>query len=288
MWQSISKQISDATGSEFNIIEHEVIDGGEINDCYMVSNGDQRYFIKKNSKSSLPMFLTEVQGLQQLALPHEVDVPKVIHVGTTKDCSFLVLNFLPTKPISNSTSLFSFGAQLAKHHLWGEQAEYGFDDDNYIGTTLQPNEWNRKWCTFFSEQRLGWQLQLAKEKGINLGNISNIVANAKSLLSNRQPRPSLLHGDLWNGNVSISVNGPIMYDPACYWGDHECDIAMTELFGGFSDSFYQGYESVNPLSEGYQDRKELYNLYHILNHCNMFGGDYLSHAQKIIYDLQLD
>ena len=288
MWQAISQQVSNILEKPFVITEHETIDGGEINECYVISNGEERYFVKINKKSMLGLFVSEVESLNHLRNADCVDVPEVIHVGTTKECSFLVLNYLPTKPLLNEEQSETLGIQLARQHQWGEQAEFGFDSDNYIGSTLQPNEWHRKWSTFFSEQRLGWQLQLAAEKGIKLGNINTIVHNSQKILAHHHPRPSLLHGDLWHGNVSVSVSGPIMYDPACYWGDHECDIAMAELFGGFSEAFFNGYLSVQSLDKGYPDRRDLYNLYHILNHCNMFGGDYLVHAEQIISKLKLN
>lgn len=123
---------------------------------------------------------------------------------------------------------------------------------------------------------------MLKEKGVSLVDIDDFIDVVKQLLANHSPQPSLLHGDLWNGNVALTPAGPISFDPACYWGDRECDLAMTELFGGFQPDFYQGYESVAPLSAGYEERKDIYNLYHVLNHCNLFGGHYLEQAQSII------
>ncbi|HGP5030509.1 TPA: fructosamine kinase family protein, partial [Vibrio cholerae O1] len=157
-----------------------------------------------------------------------------------------------------------------------------FDIDNYIGATVQPNPWHKKWALFFAEQRIGWQLQLMQEKGVNLTNINEFVEMVKTRLANHSPRPSLLHGDLWFGNVANIVNGPLCFDPACYWGDRECDIALAEWFGGFQPEFFQGYESVWPLDWGYEERKDIYNLYHVLNHYNQFGGHYLDEAQKLI------
>ena len=128
--------------------------------------------------------------------------------------------------------------------------------EDYVGATLQPNSWSKKWARFFSEQRIGWQLQLLDEKGIKLGKISDIVTMVSDRLRTPQSQdPSLLHGDLWHGNVANTAFGPICYDPACYWGDRECDIAMTELFEGFQPEFYQGYESIAPLDYGYNERK---------------------------------
>ncbi|MBF4384584.1 fructosamine kinase family protein [Vibrio anguillarum] len=282
MWQTLIQQLSDTLMFEFNPVEKEKVSGGDISDCYMISDGEQRYFVKVNTRDFLAKFEIEGENLRSLRETSTVQVPELVMIGTSKNHAFIVLNYLPTKPLDNATNSYEFGVQLAKLHQWGEQKEYGFDADNYIGSTLQPNPWDKKWGRFFAEQRIGWQLQLLREKGIELFNISELVDVVQSRLANHNPRPSLLHGDLWHGNVANSVFGPICYDPACYWGDRECDIAMTELFEGFQPEFYQGYESILPLSLDYVERKNIYNLYHVLNHYNQFGGHYLVEAESLI------
>ncbi|KJF94623.1 fructosamine kinase family protein [Photobacterium angustum] len=286
MWQAISHQLSDVLGRPFKIVERQMLEGGDVNECYCVSDGEQRFFLKLNDKEQLVVFETESESLRILNEANCVQVPQYIHVGTCRDKSFLTLNYLPTKKVDDNAG-YQLGQQLAKLHLWGEQAEYGFDFDNYVGLTPQPNRWHRRWCRFFAEQRIAWQLQLCEEKGILFGNIDTITSNVIKRLVNHQPKPSLLHGDLWHGNTALTVSGPIIFDPATYWGDRECDIAMTELFGGFPNSFYEGYNSVYPLPPEYQERKELYNLYHILNHCILFGGEYMGQAEYIIAKLNL-
>lgn len=285
MWQAISQQLSDTLMFTFQIRERSQIMGGDISECYMISDGEQRYFVKVNEKKFLPIFEAEADSLRELKLSATVSVPETVLVGQSKDNAFLILNYIATKPLDNAQRSFDFGVRLARLHQWGEQKEYGFDNDNYIGATVQPNAWMKKWSRFFAEQRIGWQLQLLNEKGISFGNISNIVDDINQLLSNHNPKPSLLHGDLWHGNVANTAFGPICFDPACYWGDRECDIAMTELFQGFEPEFYKGYESITPLELGYQYRKKLYNFYHILNHCNLFGGHYLDEATTYIEDI---
>ncbi|ASW81047.1 fructosamine kinase family protein [Vibrio anguillarum] len=282
MWQTLIQQLSDTLMFEFNPVEKEKVSGGDISDCYMISDGEQRYFVKVNTRDFLAKFEIEGENLRSLRETSTVQVPELVMIGTSKNHAFIVLNYLPTKPLDNATNSYEFGVQLAKLHQWGEQKEYGFDAENYIGSTLQPNPWDKKWGRFFAEQRIGWQLQLLREKGIELFNISELVDVVQSRLANHSPRPSLLHGDLWHGNVANSVFGPICYDPACYWGDRECDIAMTELFEGFQPEFYQGYESILPLSLDYVERKNIYNLYHVLNHYNQFGGHYLVEAESLI------
>ena len=176
---------------------------------------------------------------------------------------------------------------MANLHQWGEQLEYGFDIDNFIGTTEQRNNWHRKWANFFADHRIGLQLKLAEERGMSFGDVETIVESIKERLTGHQPKPSLLHGDLWTGNASMSINGPIVYDPACYWGDREVDIAATQLFSGFPERFYEGYAEVWPLDPEFESRKDLYNLYHMLNHCLLFGGHYLEETEALITKLDL-
>jgi fructosamine-3-kinase len=285
MWQAISQQLSDTLMFTFQIQERTRLMGGDICECYMISDGEQRYFVKVNERKFLPIFEAEADSLRELRLSATVSVPELVLVGQSKENAFIILNYIATKPLDSEQRSYDFGVSLARLHLWGEQKEYGFDNDNYIGATLQPNSWMKKWNGFFAEQRIGWQLQLLNEKGISFGDINTIVEDTRELLANHNPKPALLHGDLWHGNVANTAFGPLCFDPACYWGDRECDVAMTELFQGFEPEFYKGYESIAPLEFGYQHRKQIYNLYHILNHCNLFGGHYLDEATNIIEEL---
>ncbi|MDW6004056.1 fructosamine kinase family protein [Vibrio mangrovi] len=285
MWQGIVQQLSLTLGREFQILDKQRIHGGDINASYVISDGRYKYFVKINEKEDLSQFICEQDNLRTLAQTHCVNTPKVLLVGSSKSHSFLVLQHISLKPLESGERSYLFGEQLARLHQWGEQKEYGFDQDNYIGMTIQPNSWNKKWHRFFAEQRIGWQLQLLYEKGIVFIDIDKFVELIAQQLAHHQPKPSLLHGDLWHGNVADSGLEPFCFDPACYWGDRECDIAMTELFGGFEPEFYQGYESILPLELAYEERKHIYNLYHILNHCNCFGGHYLNDAQQIIRNI---
>ncbi|MDV7104403.1 fructosamine kinase family protein [Vibrio sp. TH_r3] len=285
MWQAIAKQLSDTLLFDFKIIEKEKVNGGDINDCYMISDGDQRYFIKCNSRDFLTIYESEQDNLCALRATNTIYIPELVHVGHSKNKAFIILNYLPTKPLTDEKSSYQLGVQLAKLHQWGEQKEYGFDDDNYIGAIVQPNAWNKKWCRFFSEQRIGWQLQLLAEKGISFGDIDDIVALVNQKLSKHNPKPALLHGNLALGNVANSPFGPLCYDPACYWGDRECDLAMTELFAHFQPEFYRGYNNILPIDTDYAERKPIYNLYHVLNHCNLFGGHFLAQAEQILNSL---
>ncbi len=167
-------------------------------------------------------------------------------------------------------------------HQLTTQPQFGWQEDNYIGTTIQPNKWSNNWRTFFIEQRIAWQLQLLQEKSITFGDTEHILALCKEVLQHHQVQPSLLHGDLWQGNIGFTSNAAYVFDPACYYGDREVDIAMTELFGHFPQAFYDGYQQQFPLSNNYEQRKLLYNFYHILNHCNLFAGQYITQAKAIL------
>lgn len=285
MWQAIAQQLSETLSIHYTIVEKEKVDSGELHDCYMISDGNDRYFVKVNLREFITNYELEAENLKLLAETQTISVPVPLLVGTTKNHAFLVLNYLPTKPLDTPQHSYQFGQQLAKLHLWGEQKEYGFDVDNYLGMLVQPNPWHKKWPLFFAEQRIGWQLQLLKEKGIVLVDIDEFVELIKQKLGAHTPSAALLHGALWHGNVAQSVLGPICYDPSCYWGDRECDIALTELFGGFQPEFYQGYESIYPLDSRYEERKDIYNLYPVLSHCNHFGGHYLEQADTMIKNI---
>ena len=282
MWQAITQQLSDTLMFQFDLVEKTKLQGGDISESYMITDGKERYFVKLNDRNFLPNFEAEAENLRVLRESSSIHVPEHVLTGSTKDHSFIILNYLVTKPLDDATNSFKFGLELAKLHQWGDQKEYGFDIDNYLGCIVQPNNWTKKWCQFFAEQRIGWQLQLMHEKGVHLVNIDEFVDVIKQRLANHTPRPALLHGNLWNENVANSPIGPICYDPATYWGDRECDIAMTELFNGFQPEFYQAYEEMLPLDFGYVERKDIYNLYHILNHYNHFGGHYLDEAEYLV------
>jgi fructosamine-3-kinase len=282
MWQAVTEQLSETLHSHFEIDERVKITSNHENNCYVITNGREKFFVKTSTRELLPQFDAEAISLKRLYETQTIRVPKCYLTGTSHAHSFIVLDYLPLSQLTDPSASFDLGVQLAKLHSVGEQKEYGFDSDNYIADTLQPNQWNKKWARFFSEQRIGWQLQLLSEKGLNLGDIDSLVEFVYQKLIHHQPRPSLLHGNLWFGNVGHTVDGVVTFDPACYWGDAECDLALTELFGGFEPEFYQGYESVLPLMNEYQYRKHIYNLYHLLNHCNLFGGHYINDAANAI------
>jgi fructosamine-3-kinase len=171
-------------------------------------------------------------------------------------------------------------------HIQGQNQRFGWERNNTIGSTPQINTWSENWADFFAEHRIGYQLKLAQRRSGHFPDTTKVVTKVRDLLVNRKPQPALVHGDLWSGNAAILDSGePVIFDPATYYGDREVDLAMTELFGGFPTVFYQGYTEISSLAEGYQQRKILYNLYHILNHFNLFGGSYAAQANQMINQL---
>lgn len=285
MWTEIAQAISRETGQEFAIADTNSVSGGCINQGYQVSNQEQTYFIKLNNPSQIEMFVGEALGLKQIQATQAITVPEPICWGTTGQSSYLVLQWLDLGR-GNNQSWNAMGQQLAAMHRLGTSEQFGWSRNNTIGSTPQINTWMDNWADFFAEQRIGYQLQLAQRRGGNFSPIQKVVEAVREKLSSRQPEASLLHGDLWSGNAAISINGaPIIFDPATYYGDRETDLAMTELFGGFPPAFYNGYNEAWELERGYQQRKNIYNLYHILNHFNLFGGGYGNQAKTIIGQL---
>jgi fructosamine-3-kinase len=229
----------------------------------------------------LPIFTAEADQLALLARSKTVRVPQVYGVGSDRDYSFLLLEYQPLKPF-DAHGAHCLGQQLAHLHKWSEQPQFGLDFDNDLTTTPQPNAWQRRWSEFFAEQRIGWQLQLAAEKGMTFGDIDEIIDVVYLRLQHHQPQPSLLHGNLWPGNCGMTADGPILFDPASYWGDRECDLAMLPLHPELPPQIYDGYQSVWPLEHGFIERQPLYQLYYLLNHSNLFGGQHLVKAQRAV------
>jgi len=285
MWDQIAKEISRWTGQPFEMGDRTSVGGGCINQGYCLRGGDAAYFIKLNSAAQLEMFQAEALALRQMAATNTIRVPQPLGVGVAGASSYIVMEWLEFGR-GTSPSWEKMGRDLAALHQAPGPDRFGWDRNNTIGSTPQVNDWTDNWADFFAEQRIGFQLRLAKRRGGNFPDTGKVIAKVRDILNHWQPSPSLLHGDLWSGNAACTVTGePVILDPATYWGDRETDIAMTELFGGFPAHFYSGYEAVWPLDPGYRRRKPLYNLYHILNHFNLFGGGYGSQAARMIEQL---
>jgi protein-ribulosamine 3-kinase len=283
IWGTVASAIRDATHRPFVILATTPVGGGSINEAYHLDGTDgARYFLKLNDARHYPMFVAEAAGLEVIAATNTIRVPRAITHGNAGDQSYLVLEHLELGSRGDAKRL---GEQLAALHRCAGK-RFGFSEGNFIGTTPQPNAWADNWIDFWREQRLGFQLKLAAQNGYGgqLQRLGEKLMDAlPAFFANYTPRPSLLHGDLWSGNHAFLVDGtPTIFDPAVYYGDRECDLAMTELFGGYSGDFYTAYRAAYPLDAGYDTRKELYNLYHILNHANLFGGGYARQAEQMI------
>ncbi|ARV61763.1 hypothetical protein BZZ01_26880 [Nostocales cyanobacterium HT-58-2] len=282
MWTEIDGHISQVTGEKFQSLQRRSVGGGCINQGYSVSDTQRSYFVKLNQASQVAMFEAEALGLKQMYQTATIRVPKPICWGTAGHSSYLVLEWLEIGS-GHTKSWEELGRKLAAMHKATSSQGFGWDINNTIGSTLQINTWTADWAEFYAKHRLGYQFQLARRKGGHFPQENELLAAIPQLLATHNPQPSLVHGDLWGGNAGCTVSGePVIFDPATYFGDREVDIAMTELFGGFSAAFYQGYNEVWPLDEGYKYRKIMYNLYQILNHFNLFGGGYLSQANRMI------
>ncbi|GHG71942.1 hypothetical protein GCM10010919_23830 [Alishewanella longhuensis] len=284
MWQIIAEHISRELDIEFQVEQKTTLSGSTVNIAHLISGNGYQFFVKLNQRERLDQFENEQWSLQKLAQYSSLRIPKVICCGQTLDKAFLVLEYLPIQPES-SEGWVSLGQQLAEMHQRHDQAMFGFDWDNQLGLNTQPNQWQGNWSTFFAEQRLGWQLQLLEEQGFGFGNIDVLVEQCRQRLASHKPKPSLVHGDFWRGNVGFLAETPVIFDPACYFGDRETDIACSSLYGRFPESFYQSYQRCYPLDDGFSERKALYNLYHVLNHAHQFRGSYLIQAQELIKQL---
>jgi protein-ribulosamine 3-kinase len=286
-WQAISDRISLETGRDFHFAAAQPLGGGDINSAYRLQGRDRSYFVKLNRCELAEMFAAEFAGLQEIAKSNAVRVPKPIVHGEAGSQAFLVLEFMEFGA-SNQQAQRLLGEQLAGLHR-SEQPYFGWHRDNTIGSTPQINTRGDDWIAFWRERRLGFQLQLASRHSY-VGRLQTqgerLCSALNGLFDGYRPQPSLLHGDLWAGNSATDKQGrPVIFDPACYYGDREADIAMTELFGGYGRDFYQAYNDSWPLNPGYPVRKTLYNLYHILNHLNLFGGGYQRQAENMTLQL---
>lgn len=283
-WEAISRAIAGATRRPFTSGRRDAAGGGCINAAWVLSGQGHTYFVKVNRAAALPMFEAERAGLEEITASHSVRVPRPIAVGADGESCWLVLEHLEMGS-GNGRSYALLGEQLATMHRHTRD-QFGWERDNTIGSTPQINSVCADWVDFWARHRLGFQLALADQNGHG-GRLQRdgerLLGSLNRLFGGYRPVASLLHGDLWGGNAAVLTTGePVVFDPAVYYGDREADIAMTELFGGFGTEFRRAYEATWPLDPGYSVRRELYNLYHVLNHLNLFGGGYRHQAEGML------
>ena len=287
-YNSLAGALVDLFGNSVAITQTDRLSGGDINKAYgLTLNTGDKIFMKANAKSNAAFFTAEAAGLSAIASTKAISTPKIICTGTDDGedvgYSFLLLEFIKSSG-KISTYWETFAQELAAMHKADVGKEFGFSQDNFIGARPQQNTLASSWISFFRDQRLAPQFKAADSyfTPADREKITKLLDNLDRFLIEPE-QPSLLHGDLWSGNVMCGSDGKAMLiDPACYVGHREADLAMTELFGGFSPDFYDSYFACAKMEAGYQDRKDIYNLYHLLNHLNLFGRGYLSSVLRIL------
>ena len=289
MYQSLEEAVRDIWGREARIQSRRSVSGGDINEAYLLllSNGKEA-FLKLNSNAADNFFTAEAHGLEAMG-EAGANVPKILAAGNTSEgARFLLLNYekasCPARDYWPLLGEMLAGMHLANTERFVEGGVFGFREDNFIGATVQKNNPKPGWIEFFRDARLGVQMKLA-DRYFDKSD-RNLCRRMLDHLGDflLEPKfPSLLHGDLWSGNVMPDRDGhPMLIDPAVYVGHHEADLAMTELFGGFAPAFYDAYHERIPKEPGYADRRDIYNLYHLLNHLNLFGSSYLASVRRIL------
>ncbi len=284
----IKNKITEILASRFNkevrIFDSQVILGGDINSAVKLCSSEGNYFIKWNDAIKFPeMFCKEANGLSLLARANYLRIPSVVSTGSAGKYSFLILEFLESGSIS-SNFWHQFGEALSNMHKSSDKI-FGLDHDNYIGSLVQSNKQHQDWISFFIEERIQVQLKLAFDSKLINEAILHAAERLFGLLNGIMPKeaPALLHGDLWSGNYMVDALGnPCLIDPAVYYGHREMDLAMTKLFGGFNSEFYEAYHQNFKLEEGWENRMDIYNLYPLLVHVNLFGGHYVSQVASIL------
>jgi fructosamine-3-kinase len=285
---SVAAAIAEATRESFHPLRTGAVGGGCIHTALRIdgetASGPRSYFAKVNDAGAAAMFAAEADGLAALAHTRTVRGPRVIANGSNGERAWLVLEWLDLAPLEGKAGAALGRALAALHRVPHEK--FGWPRDNFIGSTPQVNGWSDDWPSFWRDRRLHAQLRLAAHNRLPSRLIDRgerLAADCGAFFRTYRPAASLLHGDLWGGNASGTArDGPVVFDPAVYVGDREADVAMTELFGGFPRETLAAYVADFPLDDGYTVRRELYNLYHVLNHANLFGAGYVGHAERSV------
>lgn len=290
-WLDFSQYLSEQLQQEIHIKRAHSVSGGDIHQAFQLQTNNGLLFLKTNLAQSLPLFAAEAHSLSAISKTQSIFCPEPLGYGQFEQQAWLLM---PHLELTSQGDDFQRGKKLAALHqqINQDSKPFGWFENNFIGHTLQPNQWSFDWVNFYGQQRLMPQLELSQLNGASrkLYDIGiELIEALPFWFQDYNPKASLLHGDLWGGNSAFmknaSGNEPIIYDPASYYGDREADIAMTELFGGFSADFYAGYNHSFALDKGYKNRKTLYNLYHVINHFNLFGGHYEQQALNTIHQL---
>ncbi len=278
--REVERALTEHLGEEVQVSSRRSLGGGCVNNAERLDTNAGPFFVKSNPTPLPGLFEREAEGLRALSSVGSLTVPEPIHAssGGVDFPPFLLMVYIESNRERCKDFFGEFGRRLAQLHRNGTAPRYGFENDNYCGSTSQPNGWTEDWVEFWREHRLGHQLRLAERNGFagelqTLG--ARLMERLPELIAEPAEPPTLLHGDLWSGNFMVDSKGdPALIDPATYYGRREADLAMTMLFGGFDSRFLVAYEEEWPLAPGSEERLEVYKLYHLLNHLNLFGGGY--------------
>ena len=283
-WQEINAGISAAKKYNFEPVRCFPLSSGITGENFRLQTKSESIFLKLIDINKSPILYAEAEGLKAISNTNTLKTPRIFAKGESADFAWLALEFISLRSPDTSCAI-EMGESLAAMHQ-NQNDFHGWHSNNWIGANKQRNSFSNDWPNFFKEFRLLPQLNQALDNNLDKSVFDSgqlLLEEISKLFTNYYPAPSLLHGDLWPGNWASDPEGnPIVFDPACYYGDRETDIAMTELFAGFRQDFYDAYNSANPIDKGYVERKSVYNLYHILNHFNIFGVSYEQQASDLI------
>lgn len=286
--QTVAAILAQVTGRSDAIHRLSEIGGGSISRAFVAETKRDKWFVKVNDATRLALFEAEADGLHALAACPAVRVPAVAGCACHGDSAGLVLEYVDMRPLDAAHGASAGRALAELHRLAGPDADTGFGwrHDNFIGSSVQPNHRHGDWAEFFRRERLLPQLALARRGDAParlLDDLERLIDAVPTLLAGHHPAASLVHGDLWAGNAAVDGSGRlVLFDPAVHRADREVDLAMSELFGGFPPQFRAAYLAAWPLPTGHAQRRTLYNLYHVLNHFNLFGGGYVRQAQAMV------
>jgi protein-ribulosamine 3-kinase len=286
--EALERAVMDATRAGWSLTATEPVSGGCIHTALRLdgedASGKTKHFAKLAPIERVPMLAAEAEGLAAIRAAGAVRVPAVIAQGDDGEMGWLLLEWLDLQGLSAASGAALGTALAAQHRL--PQAKFGWEKDNFIGASPQENGWSEDWLAFWGDKRIHAQLRMAMKKRYPSKMIDRgerLLTDGGEFFRTHKPVASLLHGDLWGGNASALADGtPVVFDPAVYCGDREADLAMTELFGGFPKDFHAAYRAAWPLDEGYPVRRDFYNLYHVLNHANLFSGSYVEQSARLI------
>lgn len=285
---ALIEAIAGVTGSPAQIAQISEVSGGSISRAFRLHTAAACYFLKLNAAEYDEMFAAEADGLEALSACNSIRVPRVLAHGVCGPNAYLLLEYVALRTLCDGDAGRAAGLALADLHRM-EGRHFGWHRDNFIGSTSQHNGAANDWWTFFANRRLAPQFELARQKGTRgrlIANGERLIENLPTLFADYDPKASLLHGDLWSGNAALDDSGRLaLFDPAIHYGDRECDLAMMQLFGGFPASMFAAYREAWPLASGFERRRTLYQLYHVLNHMNLFGGGYQAQAERMIGSL---